>query len=354
MLVVLFVNIFAIFFAFLESNKIIKNGLVISFLIIFIFLALRYDYGNDYGMYITGFDIINSSQYLDIFSESIHFEPGWVVLCMLFKPVGFFVMVAVLSFLYCILFYKLIRDYVPVHLYWLAMFIFVFSTNNLLVHLSAMRQTLVILIFIYSFRFIFQKKLILYFVTIFFASLFHTSALILLPVYFLRFVNFKMNKWVGGFIILFYILLFIIGQQLRPLINIIIASLHENYLLYDEEGVISTGLGLVLNSFVFILILNNDKNYEGEKSFLFKLAIISFLLTPLGLIIMLIGRVQLYFSLFLIVVFPLVYDSIQHRFLKYVFLFILVLLNLFTFFEFFRSPIWIDKFAVYHSIFSYF
>lgn len=354
MLVVLFVNILAIFFAFLESKKIIKNGLIISFLIIFIFLALRYDYGNDYEMYLIGFDIINSSQYLDIFSESIHFEPGWVILCILFKPFGFFVMVAVLSLLYCILFYKLILDYVPVKLYWFAVFILVFSPGNLLVHLSAMRQTLVIVIFIYSLRFIFKKQLLLYCAFILLASTFHTSALILLPVYFIQYITFRINKWSGGVLIILYILLFLIGQQVRPLLNLLILSFHENYLIYDEDGVVNSGMGLILNSFFFLLILINDKYYEDKNSFLFKLAVISFMLAPFGLIIMLIGRIQMYFSLILIVVYPLVYDSIKSKYLKLTFLTILLVLILFTFFEFFKSPIWIDKFGKYHTIFSYF
>lgn len=354
MYIVILINILAILFAFLESIKILKNGLLLSFFVLFIFLALRYDYGNDYWMYQTGFDIINGSQYLDIFSESIHFEPGWVILCILFKPFGFFVMIAFLSFLYCYVLYVLIRDYVPVKLYWFAIFILVFTPGNFLVHLSTMRQTLVIVIFIYSLRFIFKRQLLLYCAFILLATTFHSSAFILLPVYFIQYIPFRINKWSGGVLITLYILLFLIGQQLRPLINLIIISFHEGYLIYDDDGIINSGLGLVLNSFLFLLILINDKYYENKQSFLFKLAIVSCMIAPFGVIIMLIGRIQMYFSVILIVVYPLVYDSIKPKFLKMTFLAILVVFSLFAFFEFFKSPIWIDKFEKYQTIFSYF
>ena len=128
--IVILINILAIFFAFLESKKIVKNGLLISFFILFVFLALRFDYGNDYQMYFEGFDKINKIGWSEVYNEKLHFEPGWVVVCILFDPIGFFGMVAFLSFLYCYVFYKLVRDYVPVHLYWLARFILVFSTGN--------------------------------------------------------------------------------------------------------------------------------------------------------------------------------------------------------------------------------
>ena len=351
--IVILTNVLAILFAFLESKKILKNGLLLSFFVLFVFLALRFDYGNDYMMYFKGFDDINSIGWSEIYNEKLHFEPGWVVLCIIFEPIGFFGMVAFFSFLWCHVFYKLISDYVPIKLYWFAMFVLVFSTGNLLTHLSAMRQTLVIIIFIYSLQFIFNKQLLLYLVAIGVASTFHSSALLLFPIYFLQFVNFKINKYISITIVLLYIIFYLVGQQIRPFLNLLILSIHEDYLFYDDEGSFNSGFGLIINSFVFILILAHDKYYEGKLSFLIKLGVISYILSPFGLIILLIGRVQMYFSVFLIVVYCLVYDSIKPKILKLAFLGVLILLTLVTFFEFFKSPIWIDKFKEYQTIFSY-
>ena len=259
-------NILIVFFAFLESKKIFKNGLFISFLLIFLFLSFRYNYGNDYWSYYKGFQEINRYVEFDIFDKQIHFEPGWVVLCKIFKPVGFFGMVGFLSFLYCYILYDLIKKYVPIKLYWLAVFILLFSSNFFLTHLSAMRQTLAILTFIFSIKFIFNKNIILYIAFILLASTFHSSALILLPVYFLQFVIFKLNKFSVGLIFILYIFIFIFGEKIKPFLNSVVTSFNEDYLFYDKEGEINSGIGLFIISFLFLLMLLNHKFFKCETN----------------------------------------------------------------------------------------
>ena len=350
--IVLLTNIFAVFFAFLESKKILKNGLLISFFIIFIFLSLRYNYGNDYMGYYEGFQEINRYVSFDIFDEYIHFEPGWVVLCILFKPIGFFGLIVFLSFIYCFVMYKLIKEHVPIKLYWFAIVICVFSAGNLLTHLSAMRQALAIVIFIFSLKFIYEKKIILYVASILLASTFHSSALLLLPIYFIQFVNFKLNKFSLGLLFILYGALYFFGEKIKPYLNLIITSFNEEYLVYDEEGVLNSGIGLLINSFFFILILVNDRRYKDERAMFFKLGILSFILAPIGLIVLMFGRINMYFSVFLIVVYPLVFESIKIKSIKYLFLILLFFLIFKTFFDFFESPIWKAKYNEYHSVFE--
>lgn len=350
--IVLLTNILVVIFAFLESKKILKNGLLISFVIIFVFLSLRYDYGNDYMNYYKGFQEINRFVNFNIFDEQIHFEPGWVVLCILFQPIGFFGMVVFLSFLYCYFLYDLIKRYVPIKLYWFAVFILVFSSEFVLTHLSTMRQTLAILTFIFSLKFIYEKKIILYVMSILLASTFHSSALLLLPIYFIQFVNFKLNKFSGGLIFFLYGVLYVFGENIKPFLNSVVTSFNEDYLVYDEEGALNSGVGLLILSFFFVLVLVNDKYYKGEIALLFKLVILSFILAPIGLIVMMFGRVSMYFSVFLVVVFPLVFEAVKIKSIKYLFLILLIVLTFKTFFDFFESPIWIAKYKEYHSVFT--
>ena len=350
--IVLITNILAVLFAFLESKKLLKNGLLFSFVIIFIFLSLRFDYGNDYFGYYKGFQEINRFVNFDLFDKELHYEPGWIVLCILFKQLGFFWMVAFLSFLYCYILYKLIKKYVPLKLYWLSVFICVFSIGNLLTQLSSMRQTLAILIFIISIKFINEKRIIIFIALILLASTIHNSALLLLPIYFIQFVNFKFNKFSGGLILLLYCSLYVFGENIRPLLNSLVASFNEDYLVYDEKGVLNSGIGLFVLSFFFILVLMKDRQYDGEKALLFKLVTLGFLFAPIGLIIMMFGRVSMYFSVFLIVVYPLVFDSIKSKEIRLAFLVLLVLIIMSSFFDFFESPIWQDKYKEYHTIFS--
>ena len=55
MITVAIFNMFAVFFAFLAGSRRDKFWLKVSFVVIFLFLALRYDYGNDYDAYLQGF-----------------------------------------------------------------------------------------------------------------------------------------------------------------------------------------------------------------------------------------------------------------------------------------------------------
>ena len=351
--IVLLTNVLTVFFAFLESKKILKNGLLISFIIIFIILSFRYDFGNDYMGYYRGFQEINRYVTFDIFDKEIHFEPGWIVMCILFKPVGFFGMVGFLSFIYCYLLYDLIKKHVPIKLYWLAVFILVFSSDFFLTHLSTMRQTLAILIFIFSLKFIYNKNIILYFSFILLASTFHSSALLLLPIYFLQFVNFKLNKFSIGLIFVLYCILFVFGEKIKPFLNTVVTSFNEDYLLYDKEGEFNSGIGLFILSFFFlILLLVNNKFIKGEINLLYKLVILSFIIVPFGLIIMMIARIGMYFSIFSIIVYPLVFVEVKIKSIKYLFLILLLSLTLKSFFDFFESPIYKDKYKEYYTIFS--
>ena len=350
--IALLTNILVVFFAFLESKKILKNGLFISFIIIFLFLSFRYNYGNDYTGYYKRFQEINRYVEFDIYDKQINFEPGWSVLCILFKPIGFFGMVGFLSFLYCYIFYDLIKKYVPFNLYWFAVFILVFSSEFLLTHLSTMRQTLAILTFIFSLRFIYKKNIILYITFVLLASTFHSSAILLLPIYFLQFVFFKLNKFLVGLIFFLYCILFVSGEKIKPFINSFVTSFNDDYLLYDKEGELNSGIGLFILSFFFLLVLVSHKFFKGEISMLYKLVILSFILIPFGLIIMMIARVGMYFSVFSIIVYPLVFEEVKIKSIKYLFLILLLSLTLKSFFDFFESPIYKDKYKEYYTIFS--
>lgn len=351
--IVILVGFLSVFCAFLEGKFKFKYGLLISFFIIFVFLALRYDYGNDYVNYLDGFNEINRTLRFDIFDKEIHFEPGWILLCKLFKPVGFFGFVAFLSLLNCMIYYRLIKRFVPANLYWLSVFLYVFATDYLLIQLSSMRQTLAILIFIYSIQYISEKKFLYYVCLILLASTFHNSALILLPLYFLGYAKFKMNKFYIGIIFLLYILVFLSKDYLTPVINLLVSSFNEgNYQVYDEEGVSGSGFGIILLSIFFILVLISSKKQTENNKIIYHLSIMYFILIPFGLIIMMLGRISMYFSVYLIVIYPLVFNSINNKFYKYAFLFLLFMITFTGFFGFFKSPIWIDKYEHYQTIFS--
>jgi len=123
-------NMIALLFAWLESSGRYKNGLKISFFTIFLFLSLRYNFGNDYMGYLNSFLETNSYNTFNLSSISYKgYEIGWVLLTRLFGPIGFFAMTAILAALTCIVFYRFIRKYVPPQYYWISIFLYVFSPS---------------------------------------------------------------------------------------------------------------------------------------------------------------------------------------------------------------------------------
>jgi hypothetical protein len=310
----------AVFFAFLARYRNMRYGLTLSFLLIFLFLALRYQFGNDYNSYLGIFEEINSYASFNLFDKTIHVEPGWIVLCKLFKPLGFFAMVAVLALLNCIIYYRFIKSYLPVQYYWLAVFIYLFDPGFMLTHASAMRQSLTIAIFIFSIKYIFKKDAIRYILCIVIAWFFHSSALVLLPVYFLGLVNWKINKVTATIFFLLFLSLFVFSSSIMPYINQLVSVYFDQYEFYQDPGSVGSGLGILYVSITFLLILYFDRFQDKETSLLFKIGIISFIFIPLSLLIQLIGRMGMYFKVSLIIAYPLIQMNLHKKAYRKVFI----------------------------------
>lgn len=350
MVTVITLNIIFILFAYISRYTYLKNGLKISFVLIFLFLALRYNYGNDYKSYFEGFITINQFKEIDFFDKSLHFEPGWIILCRLFKSIGFFAMVASLALFTCIVYYNFIKKYVPVKYYWFATFIYVFNPLFMLTQISAMRQSLAITLFIISIDYIYKKKIILYILCIGIASLIHTSALLLLPAYLLAYYNGKINKL--SIIIYFsiFIMLFVFIESLAPFINRFIGNYFSQYEVYTDPGVVGSGLGIIYSALLLILLLSYDRFQNKKTSIIFKIAIISFMFIPLSINIQLIGRIVMYFGTATIIAYPIILMNLKKTVYKIIFVTTLMFITTFQFFQFFYSDVWKDAFGTYQTI----
>ena len=114
MWVTLIVGIISVFFAWLESIGKWKHGLKFSLFTIFIFLALRYDFGNDYMGYFEFFEDIDSYKTLNLNLITVKgTEIGWIYLNKffgLFGEHGFFLMIAFLAAVTCYILYRFIKN----------------------------------------------------------------------------------------------------------------------------------------------------------------------------------------------------------------------------------------------------
>lgn len=346
------IGILSVFFAFLARYKNIQFGLKISFSLVFMFLALRYNFGNDYKEYLQNFISVNKVLQINYFNNQFHFEPGWLFLCRSFKPLGFFAMTAVLALFNCIIYYRFIKKFVPIKYYWLAVFLYMFSPGFMLTHSSAMRQSIAIALFIFSIDFLYKKDAVRYFCCIGIAWLFHTSALILLPVYFLGFLNWKINRMAKQIIISIFISLFIFISFIGPYLNQFISNYFEQYDIYQDPGIIGTGLGVIYLSMLFVLILYYEGFQNKKTALIFKIAIISFIFIPLSLPIQLIGRMGMYFAPATIIVYPIIQIHLKKNVYKTAFIVSLLFMTIYSYIQFFQSDVWRSAFGTYHTIFS--
>lgn len=96
-----------------------------------------------------------------------------------------------------------------------------------------------------------------------------------------------------------------------------------------------------------------DKSEDGQgRKPLVALSVAPFLIDPFSSVIPLISRVSYYFIAYQILAFPVIYKYVNHYLLRYIFLFIYVLLILYTYLSFFSSPVWIGRYTVFKTIFS--
>jgi transmembrane protein EpsG len=350
LIVTIILGIFSVFFAYIAKFKNQEWGLKLSFTFIFIFLALRYNFGNDYESYYSIFNYIAQDNQNAI--SYLHLEPGWKLINWLFRDLGFFSMTVVLALINCIIYYRFIKKYVQVSYYWLAIFFYIFNPNFMLIHSSAMRQSAAIMIFIFSLDYLYKKELIRYILCIAVASLFHYSALLLLPVFLLAFFNKKINIISGSIIFTIYISLYLFWEILSPYLTEFISSFYEKYNYYQERGKINSGLGILFYSVIFILILYFEKIQSREIGLIFKLTIVSFLIMPLSLIILMTGRFGMYFAPATIIVYPSILINLNKPGNKIIISTILILFTIFQFFQFFYSDIYQNYFMNYQTIFS--
>lgn len=348
----LILGIISVLFAFLSKYKETKWGLIASFTLIFLFLAFRYNFGNDYMGYLEGFNKVNSYGEINYFGKYYNYEIGWLVLIRLFQRLGFFTMVGFLAFLNCIIYYRFIKKYVDVRYYWLAVFIYVFDPQFMLIQASAMRQSLAIGIFLFSIDYIYKKDLIRFAVCIGIASLFHSSALILLPVYLLGYINVKVNKFTGIALFGIFISLFLFPSIFTIYVNSIVTSYFKKYEIYQGPAeTIGTGLGVLYLSGMFLLVLFFDKFQRNQNALLFKIAVISFMFIPLSLMVTLISRVGMYFTPSIIVTYPRIFKTINSGY-KTIFIISFFLMTCYIFFTFFNSELWRTSYGTYRTIFS--
>lgn len=349
-------NLTALTFSFAGSKKGKKIFLAIGFIIIFIFYAIRFDYGNDLPSYREWFEIIRDNPSMSsVVNSKSGFEIGYLVLNIIFSKIGFNFMLSFLAATLLFGYYKAIIKIVPRKYYFLAMLILIFNPNLLLVQSSAIRQTIGIAIFFLSIRFLFERKLIPYLLYCILAMQFHSSAVILIPFYFLltpKRISFIFSVIL---IIIYFILIFKGKEILRESIQSILKLSNLKYMVYANSSIsetkINSGLKAYFNIIILIMISWFGKNSEGYSAIAIKGAIYASIVVTFSMGFPLAGRLAMYFEPFYAMALPYSISKAENKLLGITTGFLYSIYILLTYGLFFFDPIWKDGFMYYTTLF---
>lgn len=218
-------------------------------LCLILFTGLRYKVGRDYESYEEMF-------YLHIYTNNpgLVIEPGYLIIYDIVASFSehFYWVTILTAIIQFVFFYLGIRKF---QYFTLSLFFFLMSMEGWAFTVNGMRQGIAACIFCYALTFLLNKKYWLYVSLIIVASLFHVSALILLPIALVLRIKLK-DKWYFNIFIVFLLLsqTDIVGIVLMKIIEF---TPYANYLLSDFVNKTSTdsGLGFCLINLLGAIVL---------------------------------------------------------------------------------------------------
>ncbi len=336
--------------------------LTLACLLLFAFAALRYQYGNDYASYYHWFLHIRRG------GSSPYGQEFLFTLLNMVCP-HFFVLIAVTSGAFVYGIHRLLTSQLPMEYAWMGLFLFVANPYLFLMNLSALRQCLAMLLFLAAVPLGIRRRFLAYLSVILLAALFHKSALLLAPAYFLmdsRPVNWrKCLLWLAAVLAVFQF------ADLPPLLGRIAAAFGDaNYVHLVQSSLSKSLRATLLSGLYFLYVLANLPHLEGKALVYAKLYFAANVMSILAFRISLFTRFEMYFDIFSIVALPTIFlrnggfgpivvekgkplpalwSCINH----YVLPLLLLSVYCLRYYAFFVNPMWKD-FAEYHTIFRAF
>lgn len=298
-----------LFSAISERIKSTSNQipLVLSFCVIFLFVGLRYNVGNDYQSYVFLFKSIK-------YGLDTHLEFGYFFLNKLFASHidGYkYVMIICAFITYFFLYLTLVREKILA----LGVF-FIFTYEFLFLSNDQVRQGLVIAVFLYSIHFIEQRKFYKYVLIISLSAvLFHYSAFLLLPAYFIKRKLISSYIWYVAIITSF--IFYLKGFFQKVLLNIIgfIPYYGERYLKYakfisPEE----LGSGLAVLLWVALALFIASQQEKIKRPIIVNLYLLGMIVYLISLDFHLLSRAASYLFYIKILIFPLYIKNEKNTF----------------------------------------
>lgn len=318
-----------------------------SFLILFLFLSLRYNFGNDYMSYYS----IHDSFISDVTAGVDNWGSKEILFRYLNILVGnYYLLIALISALYLYAVYYLIKKNLDYKQYWMAVLLLLINPYLFLVHLSSIRETIAMCFFIFAVNYAVKRQLLRYVVFVLIASGFHSSALILLPLYFFFTPSKIKKRWMVAIYALVILMLF------TPLFGIVLNKVlyyFPQYQYYTDGGLQNSIRSTLVTSFFFFLVMFNINKLEGKEIIYGKLSLISTIISLLAVKLTMLTRFGMYFEIFLIVAIPLIFARMRSKSKKRLLFIIVIVIYALKYVSFFNNPTFSQFYNSYKTILGY-
>lgn len=322
--------------------------IVLTFLPLFLFGALRVDFGYDYDAY--EYDYNSCKSYgIDQFGQS---EIGYQLLNILCPSFRFLIVIQ--SLLVCIAYAVFFHRYIPPEKRILALFMFFLSGQYTVFFMfSGIRNAIAISLMILAIPLVENRKLICYIFLTILAAMFHTSALMVFPIVYLvgnksKMTNKEFTIWIIAMIVLTVIPLDYFFGYFSQFIDLYFDRYNSYLSSMEEFGLDRTLLVLSSTSLLSLGLLIVARHSSEEKvRLLVRLSLIGLYANYLGSINM---RISNYMQFFIVIgwTFLISNGAIKWRYLYACLVFLY--LGYAFFYVFMGSPTFIyDKYiSVFH------
>jgi hypothetical protein len=328
MIYILFLSPFFIF-SIVEIAKLKKSNerMILIFLvcIIIFFIGPRYKTGLDWLSYLHYFNSVLDTKVSD-------FEYGYRILNVTFRRLfdSYFILQFAVTCFFVIASYRFVKKYSSFPIISLYLLVVFFTFNVLM---SIVRQSLAMGIILYSTKYIINRKPFKFLLTILIASMFHVSAVLTIPLYIL---NRNIGKAFPIFCIVIALYLSIKHDLLFIVIRLLIPFFPERLSLITSKYISTprhisswshTHLYLSMEILLFILLLfKRPRNLHAH--FFINVTFVSIILKILGTNMVIMGRVEIYYSIFSIITYTYLFTIVtrKERYVVYFIYFCIILM----------------------------
>lgn len=323
-----------------------------TFVPLFLFGALRVNFGLDYEPYQLLFEEIQTYKTIDVDG---HAEIGYQLLCKILP--SFRTLLVLTSLLMCVAYGILFYRIVPPKYSWFAL-ILLFLAGNYTIYftLGSIRNGIAASLFVFGLTFIQKRRIIAVALLTILAYYFHTSAIFSIPIAYLIAINKKFTK--KEFLIWSSIVIFLMVVSVGKVIDLIAPYFNVYFSRYDsvfvalEETKNSTHylayFGALVIFIFIVFFLRNTELSTNERS-LFRLALFFVLTFFMGALN---ARMTQYYSPFFIAASTIMVARWNNRNLKYMYMAFLIGYFIYSFFLWTNSTWFAHR--EYHSIIDVF